>query len=105
MPTIDKSHRASLTLGVLALQGAFQEHINALHCVCHATTSPDPTITILAVRTPFQLWQVDGLILPGGESTTMTRLMREPVVGTEGTITTMEAELKTFASMRPVWVG
>ena len=56
-----------LTIGVLALQGAFAKHCEMLqrlstHCI--------------EVRTPEQLQTCDGLILPGGESTTMTRLLR-----------------------------
>jgi 5'-phosphate synthase pdxT subunit len=53
-------------LGVLALQGAFREHIDALEA-CGARTS--------LVRLPADLDGLDGLVIPGGESTTMTMLM------------------------------
>ena len=53
-------------VGVLALQGASQEHLAAL-----AELGADG----VAVRTPEDLAGVDGLILPGGESTTMSMLL------------------------------
>lgn len=52
---------SEVTIGVLALQGAFHEHINHLSRV-GATRS-------IAVRTPDQLSACDGLVIPGGEST------------------------------------
>jgi pyridoxal 5'-phosphate synthase pdxT subunit len=53
-------------VGVLALQGAFAEHRVALSRLgCEAVD----------VRTPAQLETVDALAMPGGESTTMTRLL------------------------------
>jgi 5'-phosphate synthase pdxT subunit len=54
------------TLGVLALQGAFREHREVLDALgVHA----------VEVRVPDDLAAVDALIMPGGESTTMTRLL------------------------------
>ncbi len=53
-------------IGVLALQGAFAAHERALAEV-GATTRQ--------VRTPEQLTEVDALVMPGGESTTMSRLL------------------------------
>ncbi len=63
------------TVGVLALQGDFAEHIAMLERLDVA--APE-------VRLPSQLAAVDGLIIPGGESTTITRLLdiynlREPI--------------------------
>jgi 5'-phosphate synthase pdxT subunit len=52
--------------GVLALQGAFREHREALDAL---------GLSSVEVRTPEQLAGVDGLILPGGESTTVGRLL------------------------------
>jgi pyridoxal 5'-phosphate synthase pdxT subunit len=52
-------------IGVLALQGDVAEHVRTLTSLGAST---------LAVRTPDQLDQIDGLIIPGGESTTMWRL-------------------------------
>jgi pyridoxal 5'-phosphate synthase pdxT subunit len=56
---------AAPVIGVLALQGDVAEHVRALTSLGAGT---------LAVRTPDQLDRVDGLIIPGGESTTMWRL-------------------------------
>ena len=54
------------TIGVLALQGAFAAHVAALQSLGeHA----------VEVRTAAQLGGIDALVLPGGESTTMSRLL------------------------------
>ena len=53
-------------IGVLALQGAFREHAAALASL---------DVDTLEVRTLEQLERVDGLIIPGGESTTIARLL------------------------------
>ncbi|MGW4396658.1 pyridoxal 5'-phosphate synthase glutaminase subunit PdxT [Amycolatopsis nivea] len=53
-------------VGVLALQGAVREHVAMLESA-GARAVP--------VRRPAELSQVDGLVLPGGESTTMSRLL------------------------------
>lgn len=50
-------------IGVLALQGGFAEHVNKLRAM---------GALIREVRTPADLVGLDGLVLPGGESTTMT---------------------------------
>jgi 5'-phosphate synthase pdxT subunit len=55
-------------VGVLALQGDFREHIRALLRLGVEATE---------VRLPGQLAGLDGLILPGGESTTMGKLAVE----------------------------
>lgn len=55
------------TIGVLALQGDVREHLRALASCGVAAT---------AVRRPAELAAVDGLVLPGGESTTMIKLAR-----------------------------
>jgi pyridoxal 5'-phosphate synthase pdxT subunit len=52
-------------IGVLALQGDFAEHINMLKALDVQTDE---------VRLPEQLAGLDGLIIPGGESTTMGKL-------------------------------
>jgi 5'-phosphate synthase pdxT subunit len=53
-------------IGVLALQGAFREHVRALES-CGVRTR--------LVRLASDLEGLDGLVIPGGESTTMTMLM------------------------------
>jgi 5'-phosphate synthase pdxT subunit len=55
-----------MRIGVLALQGAFREHAAMLRRL---------GAEVLEVRLPEQLEGLDGLIVPGGESTTMLRLM------------------------------
>ena len=55
------------TVGVLALQGDVREHVAALDAV---------GARAVLVRRPSELAGVDGLVLPGGESTTMIRLAR-----------------------------
>lgn len=60
-----------ITVGVLALQGAFSEHIQLLRAAASNIASASP-FQFIEVRTPAQLEQCDGLIIPGGESTTMS---------------------------------
>lgn len=55
-----------MKIGVLALQGAVSEHIKAIEA-CGAEG--------IAIKRPQQLKEIDGLIIPGGESTTIGRLM------------------------------
>src|ERR1700687_2464244 len=57
-----------MTIGVLALQGDFDLHKKALARIGHASVE---------VRLPRELEQVDGLIMPGGESTTLLKLLDE----------------------------
>jgi 5'-phosphate synthase pdxT subunit len=57
-----------MKIGVLAAQGAFAEHITALKKL---------GIEAAPVRLPGELKDIDGLILPGGESTTISRLMAD----------------------------
>jgi pyridoxal 5'-phosphate synthase pdxT subunit len=55
-----------MKVGVLALQGAFREHRKILENLgCE----------VLEVRKPEQLDEVDGLVIPGGESTTIGKLL------------------------------
>ena len=75
-----------LNIGVLAVQGDFAEHIAILR---------DINVEAREVRLPEHLNALDGLIIPGGESTTLSRLMsiydlREPVA-------------RMVAEGRPVW--
>lgn len=79
-----------LRIGVLALQGAFREHVQVLRGL---------GAEVVEVRMPSELEELDALVIPGGESTTITslatsfgldRALREfsgPVLGTcAGTI-------------------
>ena len=56
------SEQKSITIGVLALQGAFREHLSMLRQL---------GIDAIEVRKPEELRDLDGLIIPGGESTSM----------------------------------
>jgi len=64
-----------LLIGVLAIQGDFIEHINILQTL---------GVECREIRLPEQLSDVEGLIIPGGESTTLSRLLtrynlRQPI--------------------------
>ena len=72
------------TIGVLALQGAFAKHIEHVHALGGEAVE---------VRLPAQLDRCDGLILPGGESTTLTKLMR---------LYDFYEPIRIFAKSRPV---
>src|SRR5476649_614906 len=71
-----KKKNENIIIGVLALQGDFLEHIQALERI---------GITPKEVRLEEDLEKINGIILPGGESTTMTRLLtvfklKEPLI-------------------------
>ncbi|MCP4426098.1 MAG: pyridoxal 5'-phosphate synthase glutaminase subunit PdxT [Chloroflexi bacterium] len=74
-----------MKIGVLALQGAFIEHIKLLGNL---------DVEAVEVRLPEQLDGLDGLIIPGGESTTIGKL---------ATMYDLMAPLRNFASEKPVW--
>jgi 5'-phosphate synthase pdxT subunit len=57
-----------MKIGVLALQGDFREHIASLQAA---------GAEALPIRRASELFVVDGLVLPGGESTTISQLARE----------------------------
>jgi pyridoxal 5'-phosphate synthase pdxT subunit len=57
----------SMKIGVLAVQGNFREHAAMLRRL---------GADVVEVRLPEELDGLDGLVIPGGESTTITRLMR-----------------------------
>ncbi|MEA2038128.1 MAG: pyridoxal 5'-phosphate synthase glutaminase subunit PdxT [Nanoarchaeota archaeon] len=63
-----KKEAGNLKIGVLALQGSVREHILALK-KCNVEAIP--------IKLPSDLENINGLIIPGGESTTMGKLMRE----------------------------
>ena len=56
-----------MRIGVLAVQGNFREHVAALHRL---------GANAVEVRKPEQLEGLDGLVIPGGESTAIGRLVR-----------------------------
>jgi len=73
------------TIGVLALQGDFKEHITMLELI-----GAQP----VEVRLAGQLDNLDGLIIPGGESTTLRKL-----ADAYGLI----EPLRQFGEARPIW--
>eukprot|EP00878_Enallax_costatus_P038081 GHUV01043229.1.p1 GENE.GHUV01043229.1~~GHUV01043229.1.p1 ORF type:complete len:214 (+),score=53.52 GHUV01043229.1:270-911(+) len=74
-------------IGVLALQGSFREHMALLQKI--------PGVQVVEVRTKEELCSVSGLIIPGGESTTMALIAEK-----WGLI----PELQSFAKAgKPVW--
>lgn len=73
------------TIGVLALQGDFAEHRNALERA---------GANAVEIRLPHQLDSIDGLIIPGGESTTLRNLAES---------FKFMQPLRDFTATRPVW--
>ncbi len=72
-------------IGVLALQGDFAEHINMLRKL---------GVDAREVRLPAELEGLDGLIIPGGESTTIGKLAKEY---------DLIEPLRAFGVRKPVW--
>jgi 5'-phosphate synthase pdxT subunit len=70
----------SRVVGVLALQGAFEAHQHVLR---------DLDVETVQIRTPADLELVDALVMPGGESTTMSHLLQ-----TSGLFGAIDARLK-----------
>jgi pyridoxal 5'-phosphate synthase pdxT subunit len=66
LPPADNAPAAGRRIGVLALQGAFAEHAVALRRL---------GAEVVEVRLPRHLELVDSLVMPGGESTTMSKLL------------------------------
>src|SRR5581483_1958368 len=61
-----------MRIGVLALQGDFAMHAKALARCAGPGEEP---VEVVEVRKPEQLDGLDGLVIPGGESTTLLKLM------------------------------
>jgi pyridoxal 5'-phosphate synthase pdxT subunit len=76
---------SALTIGVLAIQGAFAEHLAVLAKL---------GVQGLAIRTPNQLDALDAIILPGGESTSISKGLKTAA---------MLEPLRQFAQSRPTW--
>lgn len=74
-----------MKIGVLALQGAFIEHIHILR---------ELGVEAVEVRLPEDLEGLDGLIIPGGESTTIGKL---------ADTFDLTGPLRDFAADNPVW--
>lgn len=65
-PVADRAKSGRVTVGILALQGDFVEHEAMLQGL---------DVAVREVRLPEQLKGLDGLVVPGGESTTIARLL------------------------------
>ncbi len=74
-----------MNIGVLALQGSFAEHVDVLSGL---------GVDVTEIRLPPHLEGVDGLIIPGGESTTIGKLALD--FG-------LLDELRSFGTSKPVW--
>lgn len=74
-----------MKIGVLALQGDFSEHIKVLKRLDVETAE---------IRLPAELDAVDGLIIPGGESTT---------IGKMAVAYDLIEPLREFAKTKPIW--
>ncbi len=95
-------------VGVLALQGDFAEHVKALDAA---------GAQAVEVRLPVDLEEMDALVIPGGESTTIARLMDvfglTPIIRTRvkegmpvlGTCAGMIVLSKQLADVRPTPLG
>jgi len=76
---------ANKTIGVLALQGDYSRHLHQIGLI--GSTGRE-------IRTAAQLEQIDALIIPGGESTTMDILMDR---------FELRPSLSEFAKVKPIW--
>ena len=74
-----------MKIGVLALQGAFIEHVKMLRQL---------QVEAVEVRLPHQLADLHGLIMPGGESTTIGKL---------ATMYGLIEPLRQFVATKPTW--
>lgn len=79
----------NVTIGILALQGAFAEHQATLQKL-----SCQKKIVVVLVRTAEELLACDALIIPGGESTTIALLAK---------LAGLLEPLRMFLQKKPVW--
>ncbi|MCJ1433687.1 hypothetical protein MMC27_003051 [Xylographa pallens] len=84
------------TVGVLALQGAFHEHIKLLETAVVSEKDSEISWNFIEVRTPVELLRCDALIIPGGESTTMSL-----VAARSGLLEPLRDFVKVYR--RPTW--
>ena len=66
VPLAENRYNRKLRIGVLALQGDFEAHLKML---------AELGVEAKAIRLPRQIEDLDGIIIPGGESTTIGKLM------------------------------
>ncbi|MFW5904059.1 MAG: pyridoxal 5'-phosphate synthase glutaminase subunit PdxT [Candidatus Saliniplasma sp.] len=63
-----------MKIGVLSVQGAFSEHERALK---RAADEMNIEMDIIRVKSPETVLDIDGLVIPGGESSTISRLVEK----------------------------
>ncbi|KAA1478440.1 glutamine amidotransferase subunit pdxT [Dentipellis sp. KUC8613] len=80
---------AHVTIGILALQGAFAEHQAMLQKLSSKTK-----VVVMQVRTAEELAACDALVIPGGESTTIALLAK---------LSGLLEPLREFVRTHPVW--
>lgn len=84
--------RATLTIGVLALQGAFAEHLDHLSS---AAAELEAKIIVIPVRTAQELDSCNALVIPGGESTSISLIAERTGL--------LPLLMEFVSSERPVW--
>ncbi len=90
-PTEAEPHTRALRIGVLAIQGDYAAHVSALRRAAADTGAP---LTLVLVRKPSELDSIDGLVIPGGESTTFLKFLeRDGFLGA----------LQSFVNSRPTF--
>ena len=96
-------------IGVLALQGDYEKHTRILKEI---------NISCMEIRYPDQLNNIDGLIIPGGESTTMNDLMlrvdfhkhlikfsqHKPIMGTCAGLIMMSKSIRNNEYIKPLGI-
>ncbi|KAJ2725016.1 Senecionine N-oxygenase [Coemansia sp. Benny D115] len=80
----------TVKIGVLALQGAFIEHIHSLNTLRNTEHISD----VVEVRTKEELDNVDALVIPGGESTSIALIAERCGI---------LQDLREFARTKPTW--
>ncbi len=80
-----------LRIGVLAIQGDYAAHAAALRKAAAASGEP---LTLLLIRKPSELSTIDGLVIPGGESTTFLKFLER-----DGFLPALQA----FAAQKPTF--
>lgn len=81
-----------LVVGVLALQGAFKEHIELFN---KASKNYQQEFSFIEVRTKDQLVKCDALVVPGGESTSMSLIAERTEM--------LEPLVNYISSNKPIW--
>lgn len=69
-----------MNIGVIAIQGNIEEHI---HTLSHAMKKEEINGRIIPIKHRGIIPECDGIVIPGGESTTLCRLMKKEGIDTE----------------------